>query len=204
MPDEGADELINYGADDLRARVKEITAGKGMDVVYDPVGGAFSEKALRDMAWNGRFLVMGFATGDSRRCRSTSTLLKNCSIVGVFWLAFTKNERARASATTTSCTQLVQAGSSSHTCTRRIRWNARAGARRSAGRNASSGKVVPDSLKPVSPNHAEIGSAMSRMFIGGKWIERARRGDAARDRARPTASNSARSRAAARTRSILP
>ena len=83
---EGADELINYGADDLRARVKALTAGKGVDVVYDPVGGAFSEKALRDMAWNGRFLVVGFATGDIPKLPLNLALLKNCSIVGVFWL----------------------------------------------------------------------------------------------------------------------
>ena len=107
---EGADELINYGADDLRARVKALTGGKGIDVVYDPVGGAFSEKALRDMAWNGRFLVVGFATGDIPKLPLNLVLLKNCSIVGVFWLAFTKNERAASQRNNDELTQLVQAG----------------------------------------------------------------------------------------------
>jgi NADPH2:quinone reductase len=90
--DEGADELINYASDDLRARVKQITAGKGVDVIYDPVGGPYSEPALRDMAWNGRFLVVGFAAGDIPKIPLNLALLKGCSIVGVFWGAFTRNE----------------------------------------------------------------------------------------------------------------
>jgi NADPH2:quinone reductase len=90
--DNGADEIINYGSEDLRARVKALTAGKGVDVIYDPVGGAYSEPALRDMAWNGRFLVVGFAAGDIPKVPLNLTLLKGCSIVGVFWGAFTRNE----------------------------------------------------------------------------------------------------------------
>jgi len=90
--DNGADELINYGDEDLRARVKELTSGKGVDVVYDPVGGPYSEPALRDMAWNGRFLVVGFAAGDIPKVPLNLTLLKGCSIVGVFWGAFTRKE----------------------------------------------------------------------------------------------------------------
>ena len=90
--DNGADDLINYGSEDLRARVKAITAGKGVDVVYDPVGGPYSEPALRDMAWKGRFLVVGFAAGDIPKVPLNLTLLKGCSIVGVFWGSFTKNE----------------------------------------------------------------------------------------------------------------
>jgi NADPH2:quinone reductase len=90
--DNGADELINYGSEDLRARVKAITAGKGVDVVFDPVGGPYSEPALRDMAWNGRFLVVGFAAGDIPKIPLNLTLLKGCAIVGVFWGAFTRNE----------------------------------------------------------------------------------------------------------------
>jgi NADPH2:quinone reductase len=89
---EGADALINYASEDLRARVKQITAGKGVDVVYDPVGGPYSEPALRDMAWNGRFLVVGFAAGDIPKVPLNLALLKGCAIVGVFWGAFTRNE----------------------------------------------------------------------------------------------------------------
>ena len=88
----GADELINYAKDDLRARVKEVTSGKGVDVVYDPVGGAYSEPALREMAWKGRFLVIGFAAGEIPKVALNLPLLKGCSIVGVFWGAFTRKE----------------------------------------------------------------------------------------------------------------
>jgi len=91
----GADHVINYGTEDLRARIKALTAGKGIDVVYDPVGGPYSEPALRDMAWNGRFLVVGFAAGEISRVPLNLTLLKGCSIVGVFWGAFTRNEPER-------------------------------------------------------------------------------------------------------------
>lgn len=90
--DNGADELINYSSEDLRARIKVVTAGRGVDVVYDPVGGAYSEPALRDMAWNGRFLVVGFAAGDIPKVPLNLALLKGCSIVGVFWGAFTRTE----------------------------------------------------------------------------------------------------------------
>jgi NADPH2:quinone reductase len=92
--DSGADEAINYGTEDLRARIKTVTAGKGVDVVFDPVGGPYSEPALRDMAWNGRFLVIGFAAGDIPKIPLNLALLKGCSIVGVFWGAFTRHEPA--------------------------------------------------------------------------------------------------------------
>ena len=88
----GADELVNYASEDLRTRVKAITSGRGVDVVYDPVGGSYSELALRDMAWKGRFLVVGFAAGDIPKVPLNLPLLKGCSIVGVFWGAFTRAE----------------------------------------------------------------------------------------------------------------
>jgi NADPH:quinone reductase len=92
---EGADDTINYASEDLRARVKAITGGRGVDVVYDPVGGPYSEPALRDMAWNGRFLVVGFAAGEIPKIPLNLALLKGCSIVGVFWGAFTRTEAER-------------------------------------------------------------------------------------------------------------
>jgi NADPH2:quinone reductase len=94
----GADETINYSRDDLRARIKALTDGRGVDVVYDPVGGDFSEPALRSMAWNGRFLVVGFAAGRIPSVALNLPLLKGCSIVGVFWGAFTRNEPQRNAA----------------------------------------------------------------------------------------------------------
>ncbi|HVR48224.1 MAG TPA: NADPH:quinone oxidoreductase family protein [Pseudorhodoferax sp.] len=91
----GADELIDYSNEDLRARIKAMTDGKGVDVVYDPVGGDYSEPALRSMAWRGRFLVVGFAAGRIPSLPLNLPLLKGCAIVGVFWGAFTRNEPQR-------------------------------------------------------------------------------------------------------------
>lgn len=84
----GADELINYTKQDLKSKIKELTEGKGVDVIYDPVGGDFSEQALRGIAWNGRFLVVGFAAGNIPTIPLNLPLLKGASIVGVFWGGF--------------------------------------------------------------------------------------------------------------------
>ena len=81
----GANELINYADDDLRTRLKELTSGRGVDVVYDPVGGRFSEVALRQLAWGGRYLVVGFAAGEIPRVPLNIVLLKGGSVIGVFW-----------------------------------------------------------------------------------------------------------------------
>lgn len=88
----GADEVINYSTESLKDRIKELTDGRGVDVVYDPVGGDFSEQAIRGMAWNGRFLVVGFASGPIPKIPLNLTLLKGCSIVGVFWGRFSTEE----------------------------------------------------------------------------------------------------------------
>jgi len=84
----GADEVINYTSENLKERIKELTDGKGADVIYDPVGGAYSEAALRAIAWQGRFLVVGFAAGDIPKIPLNLPLLKGCQIVGVFWGSF--------------------------------------------------------------------------------------------------------------------
>ena len=88
----GADETLNYSSDDWRDRLKALTQGRGADVVYDPVGGPYSEPALRSTAWGGRFLVIGFAAGDIPKIPLNLTLLKGCSIVGVFWGEFTRRD----------------------------------------------------------------------------------------------------------------
>ncbi|MBD2859831.1 NADPH:quinone oxidoreductase family protein [Spongiibacter sp. KMU-158] len=88
----GADELINYAEEDLRARLKDITGGKGVDVIYDPVGGDYTEAALRSCAWRGRFLVVGFAAGGIPKIPANLTLLKGCSVNGVFWGDFVARE----------------------------------------------------------------------------------------------------------------
>jgi NADPH:quinone reductase len=91
----GADEGISYGREDLKERVKALTGGAGADVVYDPVGGAYAEPALRAIAWEGRYLVLGFAAGDIPKIPLNLVLLKGCQIVGVFWGSFATREPAR-------------------------------------------------------------------------------------------------------------
>jgi NADPH:quinone reductase len=89
----GADELINYTTEDLRGRLKDLIGDKGVDVVYDPIGGQYSEPALRSTGWKGRFLVVGFASGEIPKIPLNLTLLKGNSIVGVFWGDFTRREK---------------------------------------------------------------------------------------------------------------
>lgn len=81
----GADETINYAAGDLRERIEAFTAGKGVDIIYDPVGGACAEAALRSSNWRARFLVIGFAGGDIPKIPLNLPLLMERSIVGVYW-----------------------------------------------------------------------------------------------------------------------
>lgn len=88
----GADEGINYAEGDLREQLKTLTQGKGVDVVYDPVGGAFTEAALRSLAWRGRLLVVGFANGEIPNLPANLPLLKGASIVGVFWGDYARRE----------------------------------------------------------------------------------------------------------------
>lgn len=88
----GADEGINYAREDLKERTKALTNGAGANVIYDPVGGPYSEQALRAIAWEGRYLVVGFAAGDIPKIPLNLVLLKSCQIVGVFWGAFAMRE----------------------------------------------------------------------------------------------------------------
>ncbi|HEX5343777.1 MAG TPA: NADPH:quinone oxidoreductase family protein [Duganella sp.] len=88
----GADVLINYSKEDLREAVKAATGGKGPDVIYDPVGGEYTEPAFRSIAWGGRHLVVGFANGEIPKLPLNLTLLKGASLMGVFWGEFTKRD----------------------------------------------------------------------------------------------------------------
>ena len=88
----GADATINYSTENLRDAIKALTNGKGPDVIYDPVGGAFTEPAFRSIAWRGRYLVVGFASGPTPSLPLNLPLLKGASIVGVFWGGFAKAE----------------------------------------------------------------------------------------------------------------
>ncbi|MDH5176048.1 MAG: NADPH:quinone oxidoreductase family protein [Gammaproteobacteria bacterium] len=88
----GADHLIDYSTQDLRERIKDITGGKGVDVVYDAVGGPYAEPAVRSLAWKGRYLVVGFAAGDIPKIPMNLLLLKGASLVGVFFGSFAERE----------------------------------------------------------------------------------------------------------------
>jgi NADPH2:quinone reductase len=88
----GADETVNYGTNDLRAELKRLGGTHGIDVVYDPVGDKYAEPALRSMAWEGRYLVIGFAAGEIPKIPLNLVLLKSCDIVGVHWGAFATHD----------------------------------------------------------------------------------------------------------------
>ncbi len=94
----GADDTINYSTEDLREGIKRCTGGKGPDVIYDPVGGSYTEAAFRSIAWRGRHLVIGFANGEIPKLPLNLPLLKGASAVGVFWGDFIRREPAKHTA----------------------------------------------------------------------------------------------------------
>lgn len=106
----GADETIDYSKEDLREGIKRITGATGVDVVYDPVGGAYTEAAFRSLAWRGRLLVIGFTAGDIPKIPLNLPLLKGASIVGVFLGAFTEREPAAAQADMREIVTMLAAG----------------------------------------------------------------------------------------------
>jgi NADPH2:quinone reductase len=106
----GASLTINYETEDLKTRLRELTDGRGVDVVYDPVGGPYSEPALRSIAWNGRFLVIGFANGEIPRIPLNLALLKSCAVVGVFLGAMAGREPELARANTAQLAAWLQDG----------------------------------------------------------------------------------------------
>ncbi len=91
----GAAETIDYSREDLKERIKALTKGNGVDIVYDPVGGSLAEAALRGTGWQGRYLVIGFASGEIPKIPLNLVLLKGCQIVGVFWGSFAMRDPAR-------------------------------------------------------------------------------------------------------------
>jgi NADPH2:quinone reductase len=88
----GADELINYSESNLKEEIKRLTNGLGADVIYDPVGGDLFDQAIRSIAWNGRLLVVGFASGRIPDLPVNLTLLKGAAVVGVFWGSFAQRQ----------------------------------------------------------------------------------------------------------------
>lgn len=106
----GADALINYETESLRDRIKELTADKGVDVVFDPVGDRFADPAVRSLAWGGRYLVLGFAAGEIPKIALNLPLLKGSSIVGVWAGGLKRNNPKRAQAVAQEVLELVAAG----------------------------------------------------------------------------------------------
>jgi len=90
----GADEGIDYTSEDLKEALRRVTRGRGADVIYDPVGGAYAEAALRSIAWQGRFLVIGFAAGEIPKLPLNLVLLKGCDVLGVFWGSWIERDPA--------------------------------------------------------------------------------------------------------------
>jgi NADPH:quinone reductase len=88
----GADETVNYATDDLRNALKKLGGERGIDVIYDPVGGPYAEPALRSLGWEGRYLVVGFAAGEIPKLPLNLVLLKSCDIRGVLWGSWVRRE----------------------------------------------------------------------------------------------------------------
>ena len=107
----GADLRINYSNENLKEKVKELTGGKGADVIYDPVGGDYSEQAFRAVAWDGRFLVIGFAAGPIPRMPLNLALLKGASLVGVFWGSWMARDPLASKQNFEELVEMVDAGS---------------------------------------------------------------------------------------------
>ncbi|WP_298633480.1 NADPH:quinone oxidoreductase family protein [uncultured Umboniibacter sp.] len=106
----GADHLVNYATENLKDSVKALTAGKGVDVVYDPVGGDLAQQALRSTGWEGRYLVIGFASGDIPEFAANLTLVKGSSIMGVWWGAWAGRDPLAAKQNHLELLAMVEAG----------------------------------------------------------------------------------------------
>ena len=106
----GAGETINYTESSLRDAVRELTEGRGVDVVYDPVGGELAQMALRSLAWHGRYLVIGFACGEIPKFPANIALLKEASIIGVWWGTWAHNEPGESRRNMAELTAMVDQG----------------------------------------------------------------------------------------------
>ena len=140
--DHGADDVINYSTEDLKARAKELTAGNGVDIVYDPVGGDYTEAALRATAWGGRLLVVGFASGPIPKIPLNLTLLKGCDIRGVFWGSFAARQPKRNAANLMELVAMFNAGTIKPHISARYPLEETGAALRSVMDRKATGKIV--------------------------------------------------------------
>ncbi|WP_322104664.1 NADPH:quinone oxidoreductase family protein [Paraburkholderia sp. J41] len=138
----GADATINYSTEDLRERIKALTDGRGPDVIYDPVGGAYAEPAFRSIGWRGRYLVVGFANGEIPKLPLNLTLLKGASLVGVFWGDFARREPQRNAAAFAQMTGWIGEGKLRPYVSKRYRLEDTAQALKDMAARKVTGKVV--------------------------------------------------------------
>jgi NADPH2:quinone reductase len=106
----GADHLVDYQKQDVRDAVKTLTDGRGIDVLLDPVGGAYAEPAVRSMAWLGRYLIVGFTSGEIPRIPTNLALLKGCSLVGVAWDTYSRRNPAGGQANVAEMVAWIRSG----------------------------------------------------------------------------------------------
>ncbi len=138
----GADELIDYSDGELKDKVKALTNGKGVDVIYDPVGGDLFDQCMRSIGWYGRVLVIGFAAGDIPRVPINLILLKSCQVVGVFYGAWSGRFRAEADANFAEILALYEAGKINPLIGRTYELAETAAAMRCLSERQAIGKVV--------------------------------------------------------------
>lgn len=138
----GADQTIDYATEDLRRRVKELTEGRGVDVVYDPVGGAYSEAALRSTGWGGRHLVIGFATGDIPAIPLNLALLNARSILGAYWGEWSQRNRPASAAGLQRIADWITSGKLRPVITRRLRLEEVPGAMEDLLQRRAHGKLI--------------------------------------------------------------
>ncbi len=138
----GAHETIQYERESLRERIAALTDGRGPDVVYDPVGGRYTEPAFRSIGWRGRYLVVGFASGEIPRLPLNLALLKGASIVGVFWGEFAKRESSRNHAGLETLARWLREGKLHPRISARYRLEDTARALRDMAQRRVTGKIV--------------------------------------------------------------
>ncbi|HXY22269.1 MAG TPA: NADPH:quinone oxidoreductase family protein [Burkholderiaceae bacterium] len=138
----GADETVDYAQPEWRRQVEALTSGRGVDVVYDPVGGAYSESALRATAWRGRYLVVGFASGEIPKVALNLALLKERALLGVFWGEAMRRDRLQGQADMRQLGQWFLAGKLHPPVTERVALSAAAAAMERLATRRAMGKIV--------------------------------------------------------------